>query len=83
MKRIITQDRDQIYTFGGHTYLSPQPVMRDEICIGYNLLMGISLGTFDSMEEAVQEVNRILNSDSEIYAVSGYSEGGLDDELAG
>lgn len=80
-KRIISQDRDRIYALDKQTYLSPLPVIHDGICIGYNLLIGVSLGTFDSLKETVGEIHNILNIDTEIYAVSGFSEGGHDDEL--
>jgi len=76
MSHIVNQDRDQIYLFTGNEPLYTAVIIYEDTVIGFNLLMSDkALGTFDSLQEVVEEVNRIFNNKDEIYAISGYSNG--------
>lgn len=68
-KYIITQDKDQIIPLANTTYLMPVPVMHNDVCIAYNVMTAVSLGTFDDLSAAVAEINKIVNCGSEIYVV--------------
>ena len=78
-RHIINQDRDHIYRFSADALIYTAPVIYEGLCLGYNLMLGSSfLGTFESAEDAVKEVSNILNHPGDFYAVSGYSERGVD-----
>lgn len=72
---IVSQDRDHIFKFDPHAPICTLPIFHDGVFYGLNLMMGSKfLGTFDSPEEAVDEISRIYNCRQEIYAVRGYCE---------
>lgn len=72
VKFIWNQDRDAVVPFTGelHTF----PAYHNGIMWGINLYTGIHfLGTFDSVADAVKEMNRIRRSLAEIYKVRGFA----------
>lgn len=72
---IVSQNRDYIFKFDPNAYICALPIFHGDIFMGVNLMMGSKfLGTFDSPEEAVDEISRIYNCRQEIYAVRGYFE---------
>lgn len=52
---------------------------RDGIFYGINLMMddiegsSVLLGTFDTVDEIMREINEIYNTDLEIYCVTGFN----------
>lgn len=64
---IINQDKDEMYPLDSLMYVSI--VVKDDICYGYNILMALDsgdealLGTYDTYEAAVKEIDRISFSD--------------------
>lgn len=78
MRKIINQDRDCILDFTGNEYFYTAAIIHEGTIMGINLMMsGKALGTFDSVEKAIDEISRILNSKDEIVLVGGYSNGGI------
>lgn len=74
-QHIVNQDRDCIYHFNPDALIYTAPVIHSGLCMGNNLMMGNAfLGTFETPEEAMQEVSNIYNYAGEIYAVSGFSD---------
>lgn len=74
-KFVVTQDRDRIYPFDANALIYTAPVIFEGVCFGNNLMMGNRfLGTFETPEEAIDEVSAIYNCRGEIYAVRGYSD---------
>lgn len=81
------QDRNSAFVYSNEQ-LAIVPKFYNGTLFGYNLhVWGCedSLGTFDTLEEAMGEIFTILHhATSEIYCVSGYSEWeGLDYEMVG
>jgi hypothetical protein len=81
---IVTQDRDYIYPCTGNLETSANWT-HDGVYMGINLYDGGRfLGTFDSPEEAIQEIKNIYNCKQKFYVVSGFSDygwGGSADEV--
>jgi len=75
---IFNQDMDAQYSFNPKSdrlYTELRYVYGDNddlIFIGVNLMLkGEILGTFDTMQEAFNEISAISNCPNEIYAISG------------
>lgn len=50
------------------------PVAHKGIILGINLYCRQEmLGTFDSLNEAIEEINKIFSSPHHVYVISGYS----------
>jgi hypothetical protein len=81
---VLTQDHDQLLVKGTKPLLWHE-VKNNGKYFGCNLLLGKDLlGTFDTPEEAQQELCKINDFTGEVYIVSGYSDynGGEDfDEI--
>ena len=74
MKWIVNQDRDCAYKYEGIDYFNIEYKYLEEICICFNLYYRENfLGTFDSVDECVEEIYNIILSLSPIYFVNGYS----------
>lgn len=81
-KLILTQDHDQLLVRGNKPLLWHE-VRNNGKYFGCSLLLGKDLlGTFDTPEEAQEEINKINEFTGEIYTVSGYEnyDGGEDFE---
>lgn len=77
-KFIVTQDRDKVHRLNDGEYLYTTAIIHSDTIMGINLMMSDGLlGTFDSIEEAAEEINRIFDSNDEIIFVGGYSQGGF------
>jgi hypothetical protein len=69
---IVNQDRDHRVPFNGE--LHTVPVAYDGVIMGINLYTGTHfLGTFDSVAEALHEMNRIRRCPWSTYKVRGYA----------
>jgi len=84
---IWNQDKDGAIVYHDEQ-LTIVPKFYQGVLFGYNLHVWgheDSLGTFDTLEEAMNEIFTILHhTTSEVYCVSNYSEWeGLDYEMAG
>lgn len=75
---IVTQDRDACYPLTSNLYTTSEFKQFDDsdehILWGIYLQMAIGansviLGTFDNVEQCIQEINHILACQDEIYAV--------------
>lgn len=78
MKLIIAQDRDQQYVLDDKSRLYSVPLIYDEICMGYNLMLDDDvIGSFDQPEECAKEAENIYKCEEIVYAVSGHSNGGF------
>lgn len=76
---IVTQDRDACYPLTSNLYTTSEFKQFDDddsstILWGINLMMGLDndsvfLGTFDSVDQCIREINHILACQDEIYAV--------------
>ncbi|WP_027399828.1 hypothetical protein [Anaerovorax odorimutans] len=72
---ILNQDRDQLFFKSANKPLLWHEVFNNGVFYGCSLLLGKDLlGTFDSTEEVIKEVEQINSCKEEIYAVSGYSD---------
>jgi len=77
---IINQDRDKIYNCEGKLYASP--AIHKEKLLGINLYDNKNfLGTFDSIEQIMDEINKIVNFKSTYYCVNGYSDFDIKEKL--
>lgn len=77
---IVNQDRDLVVAKTQPLYTAP--VIVSGSLWGFNLFHGgTMLGTFDSLEEAIAEMNAIEACTDEIYFVNGYCNGEEDEEL--
>lgn len=80
---IINQDKDEMYPLDNLMYVSV--VVKDDICYGYNILMTLDsgdealLGTYDTFEAAVKEMDRISFSD-DVYETVMKDDYDLSDE---
>ncbi len=74
MSHIVNQDRDQIFEyFGQENDLYTVPVMSCGTLMGFDLMLKDKLlGTFDSLETSILEMQRIIASREEIEIVDGY-----------
>jgi hypothetical protein len=71
--KIVTQDRDYVYEYGGDLETSANWT-HDGIYMGVNLYdSGRFLGSYDSPQEALDEINAILKCEHNIYVVGGFS----------
>jgi len=72
---IINQDRDIAITFNPQfDELVVIPVAHQGKLLAYNIwCKDVMLGTFDNLQEAQAEIDRILKYPYEIYVMSGYS----------
>lgn len=72
---IINQDRDLSVVFNPQRdELTVVPVAYKGQFIAYNIwCKSVMLGSFDNLDEAQAEIDRILKYPYEIYVVSGYS----------
>lgn len=76
---VINQDRNQIYPLclkNLHSSVKEE----DGVFFGINLYMeyaseSILLGTFDTLEEIMDEINALYNTNEEIYCVTGFNPG--------
>jgi len=69
---IVNQDRDKAIEYSGE--LAVLPVVHNGRCWGANLIMGVTLlGTFDTQDEGLEEVDEIQSYQGDVYYVSGYS----------
>jgi hypothetical protein len=69
---IVSQDRNHIARYRGE--LHTRPAIYDGKLMGINLCAGDHmLGTFDSLEEALTEMHRILACHRPVYWVRGYA----------
>ncbi len=77
---IVTQDRDEIIQ--KTQPLFTVPAIYNGKVYGINLFhASCLLGAFDSVSEAIAEMNRIESCADEIYFVDGYCTGGEDAEI--
>lgn len=68
---IQDQDREHSYWYNGN--LSTRPAIFNGVCIGINLYTDNNfLGTFDSPQEALQEMESIQACKTYKYTVKGY-----------
>jgi hypothetical protein len=75
MLSIVNQDRDKIIEIGEDAVLYTKPVYAPESgnLWGINLYAGDSLlGTFDSVNEALREMEMIRACEFDTYHVTGY-----------
>lgn len=73
MKWIVNQDRDRICKYESVYSFNIEYVYIKEMCIAFNLWYRDNfLGTFDSVEECVNEIFQIVLSKDIYYSVSGY-----------
>lgn len=73
---IVTQDRNRIYPME-LVNLRSEIKERDGVFYGINLVMDVCgkpalLGTFDTVEQVIREINELYNTDLEIYCISGF-----------
>lgn len=82
MKFVINQDRDCVWPMTlalFTTAVFTQTEEKDPILWAINLNMQIDseavlLGSFESVDDAIKEINSMLATDEEFYAVSGFEE---------
>ena len=75
MLSILTQDHDQIINFNEGDTIHTLPNVRKGVFYGINLyLRGKLLGTFDTVQEAKEEMENIVNCEHEYYCISGFSD---------
>lgn len=77
MQFVVDQDRQNIYPMQ-LVNLRSEIKEVDGIYLGINLLMDVQgetvlLGTFDTVNEVMREINELYNTDLEIYCISGFS----------
>lgn len=64
---VINQDRDKLYPL--HSLMNVVVAIKDDICYGYNIIMvldngcEILLGSYDTQDAAMKEIDRIFYSD--------------------
>lgn len=69
---ILNQDRDELVEYRGELYTLPA-IFKKQL-YGINLFLGEHLlGTFDSVQEAMEEIGKIQSCVREVYVISGYS----------
>lgn len=73
---VVTQDRNRIYPMK-LINLHSEIKEIDGVFYGINLLMDVAgkpvlLGTFDTVEQVICEINELYNTNLEIYCVSGF-----------
>lgn len=78
MQFIVDQDRQNIYPMQLINLRSEIKEV-DGVYLGINLLMDVQgetvlLGTFDSVDEVMHEINELYNTDLEIYCISGFNQ---------
>lgn len=76
MQFVVDQDRQNIYPMQ-LVNLRSEIKEVDGVFFGINLLMDVQektvlLGTFDSVDEVMHEINELYNTDLEIYCISGF-----------
>lgn len=72
---LITQDHDNAILYNSDDTLITAPAVSGGKIIGINLMYkNHLLGTFDSCNEAIEEINNIANSSNHVYCISGYSD---------
>lgn len=82
MKFVINQDRDCVWPMTSALFTTAvltQMEEKDPILWAINLNMQIDgeavlLGSFESVEGAIKEMNSMLAADEEFYVVSGFEE---------
>lgn len=75
---VMSQDRTNLYPMYLEN-LHSTIVEKDGIFYGINLMMetdkeAVLLGTFDTVEEVIREINELYNTNLEIYYISRYPE---------
>lgn len=74
-KWVVNQDRDIIIKIDNISELHIVYIYYESTLIAFNLnYNSILLGTFDSIQECMIEFSRIINSLTDFYIISGYSE---------
>lgn len=69
---IINQDMDRILDLTTETILIIYPVYHERKLMGFNIISnGILLGTFDSLNEAMEEISLIKNCVEPFYYIRG------------
>ena len=79
---IYSKDRDQTFNFAGENHnFHTDAKWYQGVCAGINLYCDdFMLGTFDTVQEIIDEIDAIYNCPGDIYYVSGYSDyDGTDD----
>lgn len=72
---LLTQDRDEAILYNPEQPLVTIPVIVDGKIFGINLMYNNHLlGTFDSCNEAIEEIGKIASSTDPVYCMSGYSD---------
>lgn len=72
---LLTQNRDEAILYNHEDPLITIPVKSGGIIMGINLMYkNHMIGTFYSCNEAIEEIDNILNSNNYVYCVSGYSD---------
>lgn len=72
--KLVTQDHDYIYDYKGELMTSANWT-HDGVYMGINLYDGNNfLGTFDSPQEAIDEINNILSCKHTVCIVGGFSD---------
>lgn len=75
---IVDQDREQILRWtADFSFVTSPTYGENHVVLGFNLFMvnhkeNYLLGTFESANEANQEVVNILSNESNIYVIDGY-----------
>lgn len=71
---IINQDRDVAVSYRKGNIIKLQDVIYNNNVIGINLFInGRNIGTFDYIEDALNEIKAIYNYDYPYYIVNGFS----------
>lgn len=71
---IINQDRDVAVSYRKGNIIKLQDVIYNNNVIGINLFInGRNIGTFDYIEDALNEIKTIYNYDYPYYVVNGFS----------
>lgn len=72
---IINQDRDKLYYIQKNTNLDIIEDVYNNKIIGYNVVIDQeSIGTFDTLFEAIIELNNINNCTYNIYVINGFED---------
>lgn len=83
MQFVIDQDRETVYPLDVGNLMT-FPAIANETIYGINVMYIFEetpflLGTFDSVEEAIEAINKIIASDDEFIAIDGFTENVYED----
>lgn len=70
---ILNQDRDKIIEFTNEDTLWIQKKETNNVTLGINVMLNEeAVGTFDSIKEAVEEIQRIISCQYPYYVIQGF-----------